>query len=104
MNKEILTEAQRCLTIKDGFSSRKITDLISLSKNHDADEMILFLCDLYHDKHRLVSELLESDENSIMLDMGIGAMFRLSQAIRLLKDSRKEDTDEQFEQRTAASG
>jgi len=104
MNKEILTEAQRCLTIKDGFSSRKITDLISLSKNHDADEMILFLCDLYHDKHRLISGLLERDDNSIMLDMGIGAMFRLSQAIRLLKDSRKEDIDEQFEQRTAASG
>jgi hypothetical protein len=104
MNREILTEAQSYLTVKDGISERKIVDITALSINHDADEMILFLCDLYYDKHRLVSELLESDENSIMLDMGIGAMFRLSQAIRLLKDSRKEDTDEQFEQRTAASG
>jgi hypothetical protein len=39
-----------------------------------------------------------------MLDLGVGAMFRLTQAIRLLKDTRKEDIDEQFEQRTAASG
>jgi hypothetical protein len=104
MKEGILTEAQRCLTIKDGFSSRKITDLISLSKNHDADELIMFLCDLYFEKHRLVSALLERDDNSIMLDMGIGAMFRLTQAIKILKDSRKEKDIDQFESRTAASG
>jgi len=104
MNREILFDAQRYLTVKDGISERKITDLLALSKNHDAAEIILFLCDLYYDKHRLVSGLLERDDNSIMLDMGIGAMFRLSQAIRLLKDSRKEDIDEQFEQRTGTSG
>ena len=66
--------------------------------------MILFLCDLYYDKHRLVSGLLERDDNSIMLDMAIGAMFRISQAIRLIKESRKEDDDEGFEQRTGTSG
>jgi len=104
MNNEILIEAQSYLTVKDGISERKITDLVALSRNHDSDELILFLCDLYYDKHRMVSGLLERDDNSIMLDLGIGAMFRLSQAIRLLKDTRKEDIDEQFEQRTAASG
>ena len=104
MNREILTEAQGFLTVKDGIRERKITDLVALSRNHDSDELIIFLCDLYYDKHRMVSGLLERDDNSIMLDLGIGAMFRLSQAIRLLKDTRKEDIDEQFEQRTAASG
>jgi len=104
MNREILFDAQRYLTINDGIRKKKIIDLISLSKNHEPDEMILFLCDLYYDKYRLISGLLERNDNSIMLDMGIGAMFRLSQAIRLLKDTRKEDIDEQFEQRTAASG
>ena len=97
MNNEILTEAQSYLIVKDGIGERKITDLIALSKNHDADELIIFLSDLYFDKHRLASGLLERDDNSIMLDLGIGAMFRLSQAIRLLKDTRKEDIDEQFE-------
>jgi hypothetical protein len=104
MNAETLLKAQSYLTVKDGISERKITDLIALSKNHDADELIMFLCDLYFDKHRLVSGLLEREDNSIMLDMAIGAMFRLSQAIRLLKDTRKEDIDEQFEQRTGTSG
>jgi hypothetical protein len=104
MNDEIIFEAQSYLTVKDGISERKIVDITALSINHDADEMILFLCDLYYDKHRLVSELLESDENSIMLDMGIGAMFRLSQAIRLIKESRKEDIDDHFEQRTGTGG
>ena len=104
MNDEIIFEAQSYLTVKDGISERKITDLIALSKNHDADELIMFLCDLYYDKHRLVSGFLEREDNSIMLDMAIGAMFRLSQAIRLLKDTRKEDIDEQFEQRTGTSG
>jgi hypothetical protein len=104
MNDEIIFEAQSYLTVKDGIRERKITDLVALSRNHDSDELILFLCDLYYDKYRMVSGLLERDDNSIMLDMGIGAMFRLSQAIRLLKDTRKEDIDEQFEQRTAASG
>ena len=104
MKSEILLEAQKFLTVKDGISERKITDLIALSKNHDSDELIIFLCDLYYDKHRLVSGLLERDDNSIMLDMAIGSMFRLTQAIRLIKDSRKEDINEQFEQKTAASG
>ena len=104
MNDEIIFEAQGFLTVKDGIRERKITDLVALSRNHDSDELILFLCDLYYDKYRMVSGLLERDDNSIMLDMGIGAMFRLSQAIRLLKDTRKEDINEQFEQRTAASG
>ena len=104
MNNEILIEAQSYLTVKDGVGERKITDLIALSNNHDEDAIIIFLCDLYYDKHRLVSGLLERDDNSIMLDMAIGAMFRLSQAIRLLKDSRKEDNSEQFEQRTGTSG
>jgi len=104
MNQEILIEAQSYLTVKDGISERKIANLLALSKYHDADEMLMFLCDLYYDKHRLVSGLLEHDDNSIMLDMAIGAMFRLSQAIRLIKDSRKENIDEQFEQRTGTSG
>ena len=104
MNREILFDAQRYLTINDGIRKKKIIDLISLSKNHEPDEMILFLCDLYYDKYRLISGLLERNDNSIMLDMGIGAMFRLSQAIKLLKDSRKEDVDEHFEQRTGTSG
>ena len=104
MNREILFDAQRYLTINDGIREKKIIDLISLSKNHEPDEMILFLCDLYYDKYRLISGLLERNDNSIMLDMGIGAMFRLSQAIKLLKDSRKEDVDEHFEQRTGTSG
>jgi len=104
MNREILIEAQSYLTVKDGISIRKITDLVALSKNHDADELLIFLCDLYFDKHRMVSGLLERDDNSIMLDMGIGAMFRLTQAIRLIKESRKEDINEHFEQRTGTSG
>jgi hypothetical protein len=104
MNDEIIFEAQSYLTVKDGIRERKITDLVALSRNHDSDELILFLCDLYYDKHRMVSGLLERNDNSIMLDLGVGAMFRLTQAIRLLKDTRKEDIDEQFEQRTAASG
>jgi hypothetical protein len=104
MNREILFEAQGFLTVKDGIRERKITDLVALSRNHDTDELILFLSDLYFDKHRMVSGLLERYDNSIMLDMTIGAMFRLSQAIRLLKDTRKEDINEQFERRTGTSG
>jgi hypothetical protein len=104
MNNKTLIEAQSYLTIKDGICERKITDLIALSKNHDEDELLLFLCDLYYDKKRIVSELLEDDNSSIVLDIGIGAMFRLSQAIRLIKESRKEDDNEQFEQRTGTSG
>jgi hypothetical protein len=104
MNAETLLKAQSYLTVKDGISERKIVDITALSINHDPDELILFLCDLYYDKHRLVSRLLESDNNSIVLDIGIGAMFRLTQAIRLIKDSRKEDENEQFEQRTGTGG
>jgi hypothetical protein len=104
MNAETLLKAQSYLTVKDGISERKITDLIALSKNHDSDELIMFLIDLYYDKHRLVSGLLERDDNSIMLDMGIGSMFRLTQAIRLIKESGKEDINEQFESRTGTGG
>ena len=103
MNRETLLDAQRCLTIRDGISERKIVDLVSLSENHDPDELIQLLCDLYYEKHRFVSGLLEQDDNSIILDMAIGAMFRMTQAIKLIKDSREEEKDE-FEQRTAASG
>jgi hypothetical protein len=104
MNREILFEAQGFLTVKDGIRERKITDLVALSRNHDTDELILFLSDLYFDKHRMVSGFLERYDNSIMLDMTIGAMFRLSQAIRLIKNSRKEDIDDHFEQKTGTSG
>jgi hypothetical protein len=103
MNRETLLDAQRCLTIKDGISERKIVDLVALSANHDPDELIQILCDLYYEKHLFISGLLEQDDNSIILDMAIGAMFRMTMAIKLIKDSREEEKDE-FEQRTAASG
>ena len=103
MNRETLLDAQRCLTIKDGISERKIVDLVALSKNHDPDELIQILCDLYYEKHVFISGLLEQDDNSIILDMAIGSMFRMTQAIKLIKDSREEEKDE-FEQRSAASG
>ena len=103
MNREILLDAQRCLTIKDGISERKILNLVALSENHDADELIQILCDLYYEKHRFISGLLEQDDNSIILDMAIGSMFRMTQAIKLIKDCIEEEKDE-FEQRTAVSG
>ena len=103
MNREILLDAQKCLTIKDGISERKIVNLVVPSENHDPDELIQILCDLYYEKHRFISRLLEQDDNSIILDMAIGAMFRMTMAIKLIKDSREEEDDEQFEQR-AASG
>ncbi len=104
MNRETLLDAQRCLTIKDGISERKIVNLVALSENHDPDELIQFLCDLYYEKHRFISGLLEQEDNSIKLDMAIGSMFRMTMAIKLIKDSREEENNEQFEQRTAASG
>jgi len=103
MNRETLLDAQRCLTIKDGVSERKIVNLVVLSKNHDPDELIQILCDLYYEKHRFISRLLEQDDNSIILDMAIGSMFRMTQAIKLIKDCIEEEKDE-FEQRTVASG
>ena len=103
MNRETLLDAQRCLTIKDGVSERKIVNLVALSENHDPDELIQILCDLYYEKHRFISRLLEQDDNSIILDMAIGSMFRMTQAIKLIKDCIEEEKDE-FEQRTAASG
>jgi hypothetical protein len=103
MNREILLDAQKCLTIKDGISERKIVNLVVLSENHDPDELIQLLCDLYYEKHVFISGLLEQDDNSIVLDMAIGAMFRMTMAIKLIKDSREEEKDE-FEQRSAASG
>ncbi len=103
MNREILLYAQKCLTIKDGISERKILNLVALSENHGPDELIQILCDLYYEKHRFISRLLEQEDNSIMLDMAIGSMFRMTQAIKLIKDCIEEEKDE-FEQRTAASG
>ena len=103
MNRETLLDAQRCLTIKDGISERRIVNLVALSENHDPDELIQILCDLYYEKHRFISRLLEQDDNSIILDMAIGSMFRMTQAIKLIKDCIEEEKDE-FEQRTAASG
>ena len=103
MNRETLLDAQRCLTIKDGISERRIVNLVALSENHDPDELIQILCDLYYEKHRFISGLLEQEDNSIILDMAIGSMFRMTQAIKLIKDCIEEEKDE-FEQRTAASG
>jgi hypothetical protein len=103
MKREILLDAQKCLTIKDGISERKIVNLVVLSENHDPDELIQILCDLYYEKHLFISGLLEQDDNSIVLDMAIGSMFRMTMAIKLIKDCIEEEKDE-FEQRTAASG
>ena len=103
MKRETLLDAQKCLTIKDGISERKIVNLVALSENHDSDELIQILCDLYYEKHLFISGLLEQDNNSIILDMAIGSMFRMTQAIKLIKDCIEEEKDE-FEQRSAASG
>ena len=103
MSPEILNDAQRYLTVDDGFRERKIVDLVSLSQNHDSDEMVLFLCDLYYEKHKCLSMLIERDDNSILMDMALGAMFRISMAIRLIRDNREEDIYES-QQRTAAGG
>ena len=103
MNREILLDAQKCLTIKDGIGERKILNLVVLSEHHDPDELIQILCDLYYEKHLFISRLLEQEDNSIMIDMAIGSMFRMTQAIKLIKDCIEEEKDE-FEQRTAVSG
>ena len=103
MNREILLDAQRCLTIKDGISERKILNLVALSENHVPDELIQILCDLYYEKHRFISRLLEQDDNSIILDMAIGSMFRMTQAIKLIKDCIEDEKNE-FGQRTSANG
>ena len=103
MKQDIITEAQKYLTINDGFRERKLVDLVSLSQNHDSDELVLFLCDLYYEKHKFLSRLIERDDNSILMDMSLGAMFRITMAIRLIRDEREEDIYES-QQRTAAGG
>ena len=85
-----LSEAQRYLTVNDGFSERKLFDIESLSDNHDTDEMIMFLCDLYYEKQDVLARLMSRDDNSILLDMTIAAMFRITQAITVLNETTEE--------------
>ncbi len=105
MNREIIQDAQRYLTVNNGFRNLKIVDIESLSHNHDTDELVMLLCDLYYEKHKLLSDLMERDDNSILLDQTIGAMFRMTMAIRLINDENREEVNNEYiEQRAAAGG
>ena len=104
MTSQILLDAQRYLTVNDGMRERKLLDLVALSDNHDPDELIMLMCELYYEKHQCLSRLLDQDDNSIMVDHVIGSMFRLSSAIRLIKDIEKEETVYETERRTGTGG
>jgi hypothetical protein len=91
MNSSIIRKAQQYLTINDGFSEKKLFDIAPLAITHGMDEVIMHLCELYTEKHNQVAALMSRNDTSIMLDMTIGAMFRLTHAISLLNKNITED-------------
>ena len=102
MKDELIRQAQKYLTVNDGLKTVKIVDIESLHLRHDTDLITMFLCDLYYEKHQQLTEILNRDDNSVLLDMTIGSMFRLSIAIRILKDIEQEENIDESEHRTAA--
>ena len=96
-------QAQQYLTINDGFTHKRILDVVAMSITHDLDEIIMHLCELYVEKHDHLARIIADDNTSIMLDLSIGALFRLSQAITHLQQPLTEGTHES-ERRTDAGG
>jgi len=105
MTKDMIAEAQKYLTVNNGQHERNIIDLVSLSKNHTADELIRFLKNLYIAKKRRVTKLLEMDRSTLEIDRNIAGMFRIHLALRTIQQSLEEDDAyEQKPKQTATAG
>ena len=103
MKSEIIIQAQKYLTISDGFSNRKIADIEMLLKNHNPAEIILFLKNLYREKKEKMLDLLESDTTTREFEQTIGCLFRIHIALKIITDQLEEETYES-QQRTGTGG
>jgi len=104
MNETIISEAKDYLTVEKDEGYRRIVDIQNLLQNHKIDEVILFLKDYLKGKEQALRNLILIDKTHRRIDQYVGAMFRITMAIKTLEEGEEVKIIEISKQRTKESG
>ncbi|MFC1591385.1 hypothetical protein ACFL43_02555 [Thermodesulfobacteriota bacterium] len=103
MRQQIINQAQKYLTVRDRFLDKKIVDLMALTSNHELDEIILFLKNMYREKRENLQKLVISDTTTGELDQTVACLFRIHMSLKIIINAMEEEIHES-EQRTGTGG
>ena len=89
MNEAIISEAQDYLTVEKDEGYKRIVDIINLLQSHSTKEVILFLKDYLKGKEQALRNLILIDKTHRRIDQYVGAMFRITMAIKTLEEGEE---------------
>jgi hypothetical protein len=89
MNETIISEAQDYLTVEKDDGYKRIVDIMNLLQSHSVNEVVLFLKDYLKGKEQALRNLILIDKTHRKIDQYVGAMFRITMAIKTLEEEVK---------------
>ena len=94
MNEAIISEAQDYLTVEKDEGYKRIVDIQNLLQSHSTKEVIDFLKDYLKGKEQALRNLILIDKTHRRIDQYVGAMFRITMAIKTLEEGEEVKTIE----------
>ena len=88
MNLEELAALQQCLTVQKQGMPRPIVQVNRLMQRHTPEEIETYLDSVRDDYRKRLRQLFEIDPGSPQLDHLVIVIFRLSMAIKLMRERR----------------
>ena len=104
MTKQSIIEAREYLSVKTPYGFRRILDIKSLLESRNDKEAIKFLKDHLREKEKTLKNMILIDKSHPKVDQIVAAMFRISMAIKSLKEGEEVISVERSQQGTEKSG
>jgi len=104
MTRQSIIEAQEYLRVKTEYGCKRIIDVRALFKSHNPSEVIKFLKDYLREKEKTLKNMILIDKSHPKVDQIVAAMFRISMAIKSLKEGEEVISVERSQQGTEESG
>jgi FtsZ-binding cell division protein ZapB len=99
MIKLSIIEAQDYLRVKTEDGYKRIVDIHSLLKSHSINEVVLFLKDYLREKENSLRNMILIDKTHCKVDQIVASMFRITMAIKALKEGEEVISLEESQQR-----
>jgi len=104
MTKESIMEAQDYLRIKTDYGCKRLLDVHSLLKDRNVSEVISFMKDYLREKEKTLRNMILIDKTHPKVDQIVSSMFRITMAIKALKEGEEVILLERSQQGAKESG
>ena len=104
MTKESIIEAQEYLRVKTEYGCKRIIDIRALLESHNDGEVIKFLKDYLREKEKTLKNMILIDKTHPKVDQIVSSMFRITMAIKALKEGEEVILLERSQQGAKESG